>query len=318
MLQADRGRYAILSDQHKGAGDEADEFCAPAYAQALDYYREQGFTLILLGDAEELWENPWPEVEATYRDSALAAEKSVGPDRYLRIRGNHDDRWIEPDLVARELRHYMPVDQVWEAIRFQVMRGDEWLGELFVVHGHQGEFGSDTLAPVARVALRCYRWIQNLTGIGKQTPATSVELLGWHDRVMYEWATTHSKLALIAGHTHRPVWTSRTHLQKLEEELRLLQAVPAPQRGPGFASDLAAKEAEVADRRAKAPPAPDDAVRPIGCYFNTGCCKFSDGDITGMELDGGELRLIKWSNPPPGERIVLEKGSLAGILARLP
>ena len=30
-------------------------------------------------------------------------------------------------------------------------------------------------------------------------------------------------------------------------------------------------------------------------YFNTGCCCFSDGDITGIEIADGYIRLIKWS-----------------------
>ena len=30
-------------------------------------------------------------------------------------------------------------------------------------------------------------------------------------------------------------------------------------------------------------------------YFNTGCCCFSNGDITGIEIADGYIRLIKWS-----------------------
>jgi hypothetical protein len=30
------------------------------------------------------------------------------------------------------------------------------------------------------------------------------------------------------------------------------------------------------------------------CYFNTGCCSFPDGDITGIEIAGGEMRLVRW------------------------
>jgi hypothetical protein len=51
-------RYSILSDQHKGARDKADAFrqCEAAYRAALTHYRDHGFTLVLLGDVEELWE----------------------------------------------------------------------------------------------------------------------------------------------------------------------------------------------------------------------------------------------------------------------
>jgi hypothetical protein len=30
------------------------------------------------------------------------------------------------------------------------------------------------------------------------------------------------------------------------------------------------------------------------CYFNTGCCSFPDGDITGLEIADGEIRLVRW------------------------
>ena len=30
-------------------------------------------------------------------------------------------------------------------------------------------------------------------------------------------------------------------------------------------------------------------------YFNTGCCCFDDGDITGIELEGGLIKLVRWT-----------------------
>ena len=43
-------------------------------------------------------------------------------------------------------------------------------------------------------------------------------------------------------------------------------------------------------------------------YFNTGCCCFSDGDITGIEIDDGAIRLIKWTlKDGKPERQVLEE-----------
>jgi len=37
---------------------------------------------------------------------------------------------------------------------------------------------------------------------------------------------------------------------------------------------------------------PEDA-RP--CYFNTGCCSFADGSITGVEIEAGHIRLVRWT-----------------------
>ena len=35
-----------------------------------------------------------------------------------------------------------------------------------------------------------------------------------------------------------------------------------------------------------------EAERPS--YFNTGCCSFGDGDVTGLEFAGGRVKLVRW------------------------
>jgi hypothetical protein len=47
-------------------------------------------------------------------------------------------------------------------------------------------------------------------------------------------------------------------------------------------------------------------------YFNTGCCCFSDGDITGIEIEGDRIRLVKWKDN--SNRIVLEECGLEQLL----
>ena len=49
--------------------------------------------------------------------------------------------------------------------------------------------------------------------------------------------------------------------------------------------------------------------------FNTGCCCFSDGDITGIELAEGMIRLIKWKKKDNvSVRDVLEEMKLSDLL----
>jgi len=54
---------------------------------------------------------------------------------------------------------------------------------------------------------------------------------------------------------------------------------------------------------------------PKPCYFNTGCCSYSDGDITGIEIDDGEIRLVRWSdtNGKP-KRDILRSANLKEVL----
>ena len=45
------------------------------------------------------------------------------------------------------------------------------------------------------------------------------------------------------------------------------------------------------------------------CYFNTGCGSFSDGDITGIEIAEGKIRLIRWpdKNKKPKPYVLVEE-----------
>ena len=49
-------RFVVFSDAHRGDGSGADDFAANSliFKCALDYYLAEGFTLVELGDAEEL------------------------------------------------------------------------------------------------------------------------------------------------------------------------------------------------------------------------------------------------------------------------
>jgi hypothetical protein len=53
-------------------------------------------------------------------------------------------------------------------------------------------------------------------------------------------------------------------------------------------------------------------------YFNSGCCCYNDGNITGIEIAGGKISLVKWSlenNIPT--RSVLEEKELAELIKDL-
>lgn len=320
-------RFIVFSDTHKGARDQADEFarCEPAYRAALIHYLDRGFSLVLLGDVEELWEQRFRKVERHYGE-LMQLENRFGAGRYYRVWGNHDDDWMSSIAVRMYLSPYMPTAAVYEGVRLTVSDAGTAIGTLFMVHGHQGTFGSDRIRWLSRLLLRwIVRPLQRLgLKIGKSTPAQDACLRGDHDQEMYRWAAAQSKLILIAGHTHRPVWSSRTHLQKLEA--RLNAAREAPDAGSPAGRDRTRDlEQRVARRRAEHPPCndPADTGALRGCYFNTGCCRFADGDITGMEIEDGMLRLIKWTSgsgrkEPPLTRMVLEEGALTDLFAAIP
>src|SRR4030095_7545135 len=93
--QSAQKNFIILSDQHKGTKNGADDFanCETSYLNALEYYHRNNFFLISLGDCEELWENKIFGVMKYNVPSFEAEKKFLFADAFIKIYGNHDTYW---------------------------------------------------------------------------------------------------------------------------------------------------------------------------------------------------------------------------------
>jgi hypothetical protein len=302
VLDLAADRYIIFSDQHRGARNNADDFqrAERAYNAALAYYLHMGHTLIVLGDVEELWEETPAAVIKAYRHSLELEARFHQRRRYVRIWGNHDDEWRYADSVRRHLDDIYgdpPLD-VLESLHFIVMEQSEELGTLFVLHGHQGDTWNDNLSWISRLFVR-YIWrnFQRLTRISLNTPATNWDLRRRCNQALYAWAVQQQKLVLIAGHTHSPVFKSQSHEAQLtatiaeHEKYALKSATYQQELGL-----LLAQREWVRAQDPNIPPQEAPIFMEKPCYFNTGCCCYADGDITGIEIADGKIRLIRWPN----------------------
>ncbi len=320
-------RLIIFSDLHKGARNRADDFqrAEQAYNAALAYYFNMGHTLITLGDVEDLWEEPATSVLSHYQYNLKLEAKFHQAGRYLRFWGNHDDDWSQPDLVRRFLDPIYggaPLN-VREALRIRLTEAGQELGTLFMVHGHQGTSGSDRFAIFSKPVVRVFwRSFQILTGISLNTPSNNWQLRDRHNRAMYAWASQQEKLIFVVGHTHRPVFLSHLHVTKIRDELAAAQA--ALRADPDNAElreqvSLLAAELEWVLAQERQQPGPEGLTpTPKPCHFNTGCCCFSDGDVTGIEIADGEISLVRWPDddgaPKPK---ILERAKLSEVFAAL-
>ncbi|MFZ2358496.1 MAG: metallophosphoesterase [Anaerolineae bacterium] len=425
----DDHKYIIFSDHHRGTREGNDDFqyCEDTYGHALDYYLSKGYCLIILGDGEECQEDDPGDILDAYSAIFDMEAEFHKADRYIRISGNHDAIWESEAMVRQHLYSKFQGLKVHEGVVFNYSSANRQPGELFLVHGHQGTLDSTQLKPLSGAFLRnVYRPYQQITGGGRTTPATNVALRAAHDTQIYRWSKKQRNLIVIAGHTHRPVWASRTHLEKLVGELNelldvnsstnvltlLLNTVaklcqsyghallesgntnpranteqiipaeqimelaglmqrlepglsvqtlsqlvtmtsrlcqlfePAQQQGTSFSAELTKEIAlvrglldsqalsqaapcaksnqvswdqvknkikEIKEREYKYPSG-GDSIKTEPCYFNTGCCRFRDGDITGIELAEGTIRLVRWgkSLDDPHKRI-LEQTSLDSV-----
>ena len=325
MLDIHSAKFVIFSDHHKGNRDGADDFmvCERAYNAALAYYDRLKYTLVVIGDVEELWEE-WPESVLKAYPHTLELEGKFHQDgRYLRFWGNHDDAWSHPDLVEQWLTPALkggPL-KVRETLLLHVRDGEEELGRLFLVHGHQGTLDSDRIAPISKFVVR-YIWrpIQRIIRFSFNTPSKDFELRYAHDSAMYFWSQVQEKVVLIAGHTHRPVFKSESQEEIVRKALKEAEEKfakrPDNLKLQQQTAELAAELEWVLAQNQQSPKDIPMIEFKKPSYFNTGCCAFLDGDVTGLEFSDGEIRLVRWPDdedlPKPK---VLGKAKLKDVFA---
>lgn len=307
------GKFIIFSDQHKGARDGADDFAGaePNYLAALAYYYQQGFCLICLGDSEELWENSLAKVKEYNQETFEAEKKFIEKKSFVKIIGNHDLYWGNDPFAALQLKEiYGQEVKIYEGIVLATAIGEQTL-RIFCAHGHQGDAQSDgnwfSKFFVARIWAPLQAWLF----INPNTPAYNNEKKTLHNEIMYEWSLLRKEALLITGHTHQPVFESLTHIERLH---RRLQAAEAAKDAAGV-ENLKAEIYKI-EKRFTAIAVDYLTMKPS--YFNSGCCCFSDGDITGIEIADGCIRLIKWTRTgQQPERKLLEETNLREIVSRL-
>lgn len=282
-------KFIIFSDQHKGTGDAADDFF-PArenFMTALDHYLAEGYTLVNLGDCEELWENSEKAAVDFNRDVLLKEAQFLQAGKYFRVFGNHDLSWKYQ--VPRSL-YLEPVFgkklEVCEGILLTTMHQEKEF-QILLTHGHQGDRRSDGNWLSTWFVAAVWTPIQRYLQLSINTISDSYELVDKHNKIMYDWSTNQPRLVLITGHTHKPVFASLDHIERLEKRLEMAVSSNDAAEVEALKSELDKRRAEYAGKRIT-----KSMTHPS--YFNTGCCCFQDGDITGIEIADGEIRLVKW------------------------
>lgn len=283
-------RYIILSDLHKGDGRPSDDFHPNEfiYCHALCYYLDNDFRLVLNGDVEEGWENfSYKHINRTYKDTAFAMERRFaerGPDYYIRLFGNHDHDWKDQRKVEQYLWPVVGEVEVHEAARL----GDH----IFILHGHQGQpFDDPERFQLSYLPVRWF-WApiwQGLLGLGSPTSASkNSRIRKKRDDLLYRWAKKNRRL-LIAGHTHEAMFLSSSKTTQMQAQLTDIE-----RDHPHEDYELLAVKRHLHEIVQESPDLlAADRRHKMPCYFNCGCCVYSNG-LTGIELDQGTIRLVKW------------------------
>ena len=305
-FKLESGKFIILSDQHKGAKDLADDFrnTETNYLNTLQFYFDHDFTFINLGDCEELWEST-PSVVVDKNRLTLQKEAQFhASDRYFRIYGNHDLEW---SLDLQRLTFLRPIFgpniSVNQGLLLNTIYNDKKYS-IFLAHGHQGDQRSDGNWLSKLFVNFIWTPIQRFLQIQLDRVSDSFELVDKHNILMYEWSATQKDLLFISGHTHKPVFASLDHIDRLTRQLEMARLQEDQALVMTIEKEIVKRQKEYEGKRLI-----KTMAKPT--YFNSGCCCYSDGDLTGIEIENGFIRLVKWkAGDEKSIRVVLEESPL--------
>ena len=285
--------FIIFSDHHKGNKDPSDDFAGNErnYLSALEYYYTNKFSYINLGDSEELWKYTPAQVIPKNITPLKMEDKFRESNKYIKTFGNHDLTWKNKIDVNKWFKNIfrLPLN-VWEGVILTTSIKNNQLS-FFLTHGHQGDRMSDNNALSTWMVSHLWRPLQRYLQINVNTPAKDFRLRDKHNMMMYDWSSEQKDLVLITGHTHKPVFASGKYKDADDQELKTT-SVNSLEKIP--------------------------TVKPS--YFNSGCCCYNDGDITGIEISGDHIRLIKWhwlDVENKSNRVVLEEMRLDDLQREL-
>ena len=208
-------RIIFFSDVHRGDNSLSDEFAhnQNIYYHAMEYYFKNGFTYIEVGDGDELWEQTKFHI-IRYAQSPvfMLLKKFYDDHRFIMLYGNHNMTFENPKNVQKNLYTFYDEYEDETKVLFQgikvheavVLVNDKIPLEIFVVHGHQGDFINDQIWPVMRTLNR-YFWRYFHT-VGFQNPASPAKNAHKRHKIEINYSkfiAAYNKV-LIVGHTHRP------------------------------------------------------------------------------------------------------------------
>jgi len=278
----DSKKFILFSDCHRGDNSWADDF-APnqnIFFHALNFYLDNSFTYIEIGDGDELWENRFfKDVREAHDHIYWKMSQFHEAHRLHLLWGNHNRRWKYARNVEKNLYHYheerkrKPGMKPGSEPLFDGIKVHEGLilhytvtnKKIFLTHGHEGDLLNDKWWWVGRFIVRgIWRILQIVGARDPTSPAKNFKKRVKLEKEMIEWLDRNKgRLGLlIVGHTHRP------YLPKVKES----------------------------------------------SYCNTGSC-VHPRCITGIEIEKGEITLIKWFidvNPKEKGTLFVNKEILEG------
>lgn len=194
-------KYALISDCHRGIGTWNDNFLKNRhlYLAALQYYYQNGFTYIELGDGDELWENRKPEqIVSMHEDVFSLLSLYFKAKRLYMIYGNHD-------MIKKKWKLFDDMT-FYEGI----ILSSKSLPSIYLTHGHQASLLNSTFWRLSRFMVR-YLWtpLERYGVLDPTSAAKNNTVKNKTEKKLSLWAESEHRI-LMTGHTHRPMMGSNS------------------------------------------------------------------------------------------------------------
>lgn len=267
-------KIVIISDVHRGDGSYADSLMGNKniYESALNFYYKEGYTLIEVGDGDELWKNKtMRDIAYNYKHVFKIFNRFNTGNRLHLIYGNHDGKKSSREFLEKQKRKLYKIDKNFGAdlvhlidnIKYKegiVLKYEPLNKEILITHGHQLDFMNYEFAVISKFLVRyIWKFMEGVGGFKAPTsPANNYKKGGKIDKKLNEWSKENKKL-LICGHTHK------SRFPKLGE----------------------------------------------GLYFNDGCCVLPYS-ISTIEINSGLIVLVKWTIEAREDNSLYIKRSIIG------
>ncbi len=295
-----KDKIIIFSDFHLGDGGSKDDFShnSRMVLRILrEYYLENGYTLILNGDIEELQRFELRKIEQAWKEFYEILDAYRNGGRLHKLVGNHD-------YELRALRPRRYPYRVEDALRFTY--GKE---SVFVIHGHQASGYFDKWHAVNSFVLR---YIANPLGITNKSVAYDSKKRFRTEKRIYDFSSE-KQIITIIGHTHRPLFESHSKTDelkfKIEQQLREYTG-SGKRKQRRIREEVAHYKQELEEiYRAQEASSIESSLYNqliVPSVFNSGCAIGKRG-TTGIEIRDGAIRLIHWFDRNRSDKYLNEK-----------
>jgi UDP-2,3-diacylglucosamine pyrophosphatase LpxH len=198
-------RLVLFSDCHRGDNSWTDDFARneATTLHALRKYYAGGFTYIELGDGDELLEdNSIDQVMRAHPHIFALLGRFNDARRLYFLTGNHNPHWKY--IPQKEIDTGKSLKSVGFELRDgSLLKHQPTGGQIFLIHGHQGDLMTDTLWRLTEyLALHIWTPLQRLGILDPMSPAQNFRVRVHTERKIASWVSA-QHLPTICGHTHR-------------------------------------------------------------------------------------------------------------------